>query len=397
MKTFNHKAPLGQSILIGRTLSPWDKMFLGVVQRYGGFDNAHGHLCRADTITEEYLSHIYAAPLEAAALPLTAKQNMTGNLHDGIAYTEEDLRTRMSTVLERLISYGTTRFSTCIDVTPDIGEDGQLAFRIATELKAKYASQIELEIGPTPIFGLKEGTDRWRVFAEAAKSADFLAALPEKDDYFGLRDRDGKIGYREHLREIIALACDLHKPVQIHVDQANSPDETGTETIVEGLKGWVRQPQIDGHFGPTTWLIHMLSPSCYDEKRFARLLDNLLELHLGVIVCPTAAISMRQLRPINSPTHNSIARVLELCKAGVPVLFGTDNICDIFVPQSDGDMLTEMKLMSHAVRFPIPHVLAKLAAGVPLNEVDRSTIGEVLYQDRKAYNRVDPNWQSMFD
>ena len=186
MKTFNHKAPLGQSILIGRTLSPWDKMFLGVVQRYGGFDNAHGHLCRADTITEEYLSHIYAAPLEAAALPLTAKQNMTGNLHDGIAYTEEDLRTRMSTVLERLISYGTTRFSTCIDVTPDIGEDGQLAFRIATELKAKYASQIELEIGPTPIFGLKEGTDRWRVFAEAAKSADFLAALPEKDDYFGV-------------------------------------------------------------------------------------------------------------------------------------------------------------------------------------------------------------------
>ena len=396
-KTLNKKATLHRSVLADRVLSPWDEMFLKIVELYGGFDNAHGHLCRADTVTRQYLDHIYTTPLEAAKLPLYAKQNMTGNLHDGLGYTEKDLRRRMSRVIERLIKYGTTRFSTCIDVTPDIGENGQLAFRIAQELKEKYARQISLELGPTPIFGFKQGTDRWKVFAEAAKKADFLAALPEKDDYTGLKDRDGKMGYREHLREVIGLARDLHLPVQIHLDQANDPNEAGTETLIEGLKGWIEQPKVKGCDGPTVWLIHMISPSGYDEKRFAKLLDWLVDLHLGVIVCPTAAISMRQLRPIVSPTHNCIARVLELCKRGVPVLLGSDNICDIFVPQSDGDMLTEVKMLGHAVRFPIPHVLAKLAAGVPLNEVDRSTIGGVLYQDAKVFGRIDPGWQPAVD
>jgi cytosine/adenosine deaminase-related metal-dependent hydrolase len=372
-------------------------MFLEIVESYGGFDNAHGHLCRADTVTREYLDHIYTSPLEAASLPLSAKQNMTGNLHDGKAYTEENLRVRMAAVIERLISYGTTRFCTCIDVTPDIGEDGQLAFRIAAELKEQYAGRIAIEIGPMPIFGFKRGTERWNVFAKAAEKADFVALLPEKDDYSGRSDRDGKIGYREHLREGINLARALHKPVQIHVDQANDPRENGTEILIEGLKGWVEQPKISGHDGPTIWLIHDISSAAYAEDRYAYHLNWLVDLFLGVICCPTAALSMRQLRAINCPTHNSIARVLELCKCGVPVLFGSDNICDIYVPQSDGDMLTEMKVLGHAVRLAIPHVLAKLAAGIPLNEVDRSTIGEVLYQDSKVFARIDSSWKSAVD
>ncbi len=394
-KTLNTKAQLGHSPLVPRALSPWDRMFLKIVEELGGFDNAHGHGCRADTITSEYLAHIFQDPLAAAAWSLRAKQKATGNLHDGLAYTEENLRARMSSVFERLIGYGTTRFSTCIDATPDIGEAGQLAIRVAAELKAKYAQQLALEIGPTPIFGFKRETKRWEVFAEAAANPNvsFLAALPEKDDHSGLHDRDGRIGYREHLREVIGLARSLHKPVQIHLDQANSSDEAGTETLIEGLRGWCEQPQVPGYDGPTIWLIHMISPSCYDERRFARLLDWLVDLHLGVIVCPTAAISMRQLRPVSAPIHNSIARVLELCMRGVPVLLGSDNVGDIFVPQSNGDMLTEVLMLGHAIRFPIPHVLAKLAAGVPLNDVDRSIIGNVLSQDEGVFREMDPNWQ----
>ena len=38
----------------------------------------------------------------------------------------------------------------------------------------------------------------------------------------------------------------------------------------------------------------------------------------------------------------SIARVAELIKAKVPLRIGTDNISDVFVPQGDGDMLTEI-------------------------------------------------------
>jgi len=374
-----------------RGLSPYDQMLLEAVMANGGFYNAHAHLDRADTLDSIHLTHINTTPMEASILPLSVKQNMTGNLHLGVAYTEQDLRQRMTRVINRLISYGTVRISTCIDATPDIGEGGLLAIRVALELKEQFAHKIKIEIAPNPIFGFKEGTDRDEVFVRAAEQADFLSALPEKDDYSGMINRDGKIGFEKHLRRVIGLGCELHKQVHIHLDQANDPNEKGTETLLRGLP-WIDQPLIPGYSGPTIWVIHMISPSAYSEERFARLVDGLIEHNVGVIVCPTAAISMRQLRPIESPTHNSIARVLELCKRKVPVRIGTDNICDVFVPQGDGDMLTELKMLGHAVRLATPHVWAKLAAGVPLNEVDIACIERVLNTDRKVFLGFDPNF-----
>ena len=266
-----------------------------------------------------------------------------------------------------------------------------LAIRVAQELKEKYAPTFNLRIAPNPIFGFKEGSDRWDVFKRAAAQSDFVSALPEKDEYVDVVRRDGKVGFRRHIRMVLELACELQKEVHLHLDQANDPTEVGTETLIEGLK-WLDQPKIPNHKGPSVWVIHMISPTGYSEKRFDCLVDQLLEFNVGVIVCPSAAISMRQLRPISAPVHNSIARLLVLCHRKVPVRLGTDNICDVFVPQSDGDMLTEVKLAGHAERFAIPHVWAKLAAGVSLNEVDRDAIGRVLYQDRKVYAIHNPNW-----
>lgn len=392
------KAPLQGKMGVARVLSPYDQMLLSMVEQRGGFNNAHGHLDRADTLDAAYLSHINTTPLEASSLPLRAKQSLTGDLHRGIAYTADNLGERMSRTLDRLIAYGTTRFCTCIDATPDISEDGLLAMRIALELKEKYKDLINLEIGPSPIFGFKTDSRRWEVFVEASKmeGVSFISGLPEKDDYVGLQKRDGRVGFRKHIEMLLRLGCELGTEVHLHLDQANDPNEAGTETLLEGL-GWLDQPKIPDHEGPTVWAIHMISPSCYDENRFKRLVDGLLKYNVGVIVCPTAAVSMRQLRPINSPTHNSIARVLELCKSRVPVLIGTDNICDVYVPQSDGDLLTELKMLGHVIRFATPHVLASLGAGVPLNEVDRTTIGEVLYQDRRVYSGIDSAWVPAVD
>jgi cytosine/adenosine deaminase-related metal-dependent hydrolase len=396
------KAQLSCSMVVPRALSPYDEMLLETAQSFGGFNNAHTHLDRGDTLQDKYLSHINTTSLRAASLPLRAKQSLTGELHLGLAYTEADLRERMSRLIEREISYGITRIATCIDATPDIGEKGLLAMRVANELKAKYAERVVIEIAPNPIFGFKEGTGRWEVFEAAAHMADFLSALPEKDDFADPRNRDGRVGFQKHLRMVMELGCKLKKEVHIHLDQANDPTERGTETLLEGLK-WIDQPKImepNGqitHINPTVWVIHMISPSCYSEERFSRLITELLRFNVGVIVCPTAAISMRQLRPNDSPTHNSIARMLELCKSRAPVLIGTDNICDVFVPQSNGDMLTEILMGGHALRFAPPHVWGKLAAGAPLNEFDRATIGEVLYQDAKVFSGINPAWRPAVD
>ncbi|MDO8512208.1 MAG: hypothetical protein Q7S57_02955 [bacterium] len=374
-------------------MSPYDRLITGVIMQGGGYYNAHAHIDRADTLDDRYLRHINTTPLEASNRPLPVKQNLVGDLHRGCAYTEEDLRERMSQVLDRLIAWGTTRLDTCIDATSGIGENGLLAIRVANELREKYADSLVMRIAPNPIFGLKVGTMRWEIFEEAARNhAQYLSALPEKDAYDSETTRDGKQGFDRHIWMMLELACEIGKEIHFHVDQANDPSEHGTETVLDGLHWFLQNHKFPERKEPWVWMIHMLSPSAYDEKRFSDLVERLVQYNVGVVVCPSAVLSNRQLRPIMAPTHNSITRILELCHRRVPMRIGTDNICDVFVPQSDGNMLTELKLAGLGVRFSITHVWAKLAMNVPLNEVDRDAIGRTLYEDRKAWAKCDPAW-----
>lgn len=373
-------------------LTSYELEVLSHVFKLGGFYNAHAHIDRADTLEPRYLEHIGTTPLEASSFPLSVKQNLVGDLHLGHAFTEENLRERMSRAIERQIAFGTRRLDTNIDATPDLPEDGLLAIRVALELKEKYKNEITIRIAPNPIFGFREMTGRWEVWKEAAAQCDYLSGLPEKDDYTGAVDRKGKVGFRPAVRRVLELGAKLGVEVQFHLDQENSPREAGTETMLEGLR-WVDVPKLPNG-EPSVWVVHMISPSAYSEDRFKRLTDGLLEHNVGVIVCPSAGISMRQLRPIETPTHNSLARVMELIKLKIPLRLGTDNICDVFVPQSEGDMLTEIKIAGHAVRSATPSIWAKLATGTTLNNVDVATVGRVLHQDRKVFEHIAPsNWR----
>jgi cytosine/creatinine deaminase len=374
-------------------LTSYEQDVLSHVFEMGGFYNAHAHLDRADTLDPCYLAHLGITPLEASFFPLSVKQNLVGDLHRGLAYTEENLRERMSRAILREIALGVRRLDTNIDATPDLPEGGLLAIRIACELKEEYKDRITIRIAPTPIFGFREETGRWEVFKEAAKYCDYLSGLPEKDDFSNTSERNGKVGFRPALRMVLELGAELGKEVQFHLDQANSSSESGTEMLLEGLR-WVNVPRLSDS-EPSVWVIHMISPSTYSEGRFRVLVDQLLEHNVGVIVCPSAALSMRQFRPVSTPTHNSIARVMELIKMKVPLRLGTDNICDVFVPQSEGDMLTEIKIIGHAVRFATPSIWAKLAAGIPLNNVDIATVERALSEDQKVFlNLTQGAWHS---
>lgn len=384
-----------QSLRRDLALLPWyDQEFLDMCGKFGGIFNAHAHLDRAYTLEDKYLRHIGTTPLEASSLPLSVKQNLVGDLHKGLAYTKENLLERLTYAIELQIAYGVTRIDTNIDATPDLPEDGLLAINVALELKRKYAIRgLDLRVAPTPIFGFKQGTDnrlsRWDVFANAVEKCDYLSLLPEKDDFPKGSDSDGKVGFKRHIRMGLELACKLGKEVQFHLDQMNIPSENGTERLLDVLEV-LDMPVVSGVKGPTVWIIHMISPSAYDETRFARLIERLLEFHVGVIVCPSAALSMRQLRSIEAPIHNSIARVLELVKRKVPIRLGTDNIADVFVPQGDGDMLTEVKIGGVGLRLNPPSIWAKLASGKAPNNVDIAAVGRILHEERKASGHVGP-------
>jgi cytosine/adenosine deaminase-related metal-dependent hydrolase len=320
----------------------------------------------------EYVEYADMDPWEIATYPLSTKQHTTGVLHEGPAYSEQSLRERMTHALEESIANGTKRVDTFIDTTADC--IGLTALETTLGIKEKYRDEIEFRIGAYPIFGFKDSEKkRWELFEEGAKMADYIGTLPERDN------RKGHIGFKEHFRRVITLADRLGKSIQMHVDQTNNPEDTGTETLVEAVR-WLR-PDSRGHAEkrePTVWAVHALSIASFDEERFHKLTAGLKENNIGIIVCPGATISNKQNRKIQVPMHNSITRVLEFLLEDIPVRMGSDNIEDFFMPAGSPDMFWEVKTAADALRFYNFNTWAKIACGKKLNEVDKMKIRQAL-------------------
>ena len=356
----------------------WDGTLERTVREFGGWVNAHTHLDRANTFAPEFLQHANIDPIGAAGLSLQVKQILVGELHKGLAYRPDSLYQSIRAELERMAAMGTREVVSFIDATPDIG---MVAVEQAVRLRDEFRHRLAFKIAISPIFGFKNpnlNSDRWDVYRQAAEVADVLGGLPSRDR------GEGRVGFDGHVRMILELGKELGKPVHLQVDQDNDPREEETEQVIQAVR-WLGSPHVPGESGPTVWAVHAISPSCYNEARFQRLLDDLLTYNIGVICCPTAALSMFQLRPILAPVHNSIARLLDIMTAGVPVRVGTDNICDIFIPNGDGSVHSEVWVAATALRFYHTMVWAKVGAAIPLNEGDKEWIRQALQRARDSW------------
>jgi len=365
-----------------------------------GFCDGHIHLDRCFTYEQKFLPPGINLN-EIADLPLQVKQDLIGYLHDGPAYGEKSLKQRMVKQIERAGQIGTREMWAVIDTTPDIG---LRAFRLAKKLQQHYSEHIDLKIGCYAVFGLKNpliNNDRLSLMAEAAETADFIVGLPEKDE------EETRIGFKGQVNLLLEMGYSTKKEVHIHVDQANSDAQKETFKVIECLEGlipeklvWYKSPGR-----PKLWCVHVISPSCYNPEEFTRLINLLLKYNIGVICCPVAAISMRELRSEYSPIHNSIARVTELLRAGVKMSFGTDNVNDIFVPSGNGLILREIAEVSNFIRNYAAHILVKVGMGIDLNKGDRAILARALYEKRKSYLRheenikkiIEKNYQIVFD
>src|SRR5690606_19488249 len=125
-------------------------------------------------------------------------------------------------------------------------------------------------------------------------------------------------------------------------DQENNPFESETEllalkTIEHGLNGRVSA-------------VHAVSLAAKPPIEQDRILRIAQDAGLSFIVCPSAALSMKQL-DLNAPIHNSIAPVARILEHNLPVYIGVDNIADLFMPMVDGSLWFECRLLMEACRF----------------------------------------------
>jgi len=315
-----------------KTHSPWDlkTQMLEAIKKNGGFVNCHAHFDKAYFITRE--------GLDKAMVDMEVKWRMS----DGIKResTVEDIKARIRRALDDLVNQGCRFTCTFVDAYDAVGHK---AIDAALAVKEEYKDKITLLTITQPLGGLVD--DKARVlYEEITAKADIAGGLPSKD-----RPHDEK-----HLDYLFEIAKKLNKPVHVHIDQENNPNERDTEKLIAAVK----RHNYEGR----TVAVHVISVSAQPKEYRVKIYKELAELGIAVVVCPSAALSMRQLDQYNAPVHNSIANVPEMLESGVLVGLGVDNIADFYEPFVDGDMWTELRLMQEACRYYDLNALVKVAS-----------------------------------
>ena len=299
---------------------PWNLRlhFLSEVEQRGGFKNHHAHFDKAYLISRKNL--------EMGQADMQKKWDLYQHLKEN--YTHQDLVERIERGLVSMIKQGATYCRTMVDADATVG---LLPIRAALEVKERYKDAIQFEIGVQPLQGVL-AEDSFEVYLQACELADYCGGLPSRD-----RPRP-----EAHLDRIFEVAKRLGKPVDVHVDQENNPDENESEllalkTIEHGLQGQV-------------FAVHSISLAAHPETHQDRVIEKMLEADIGVIICPSAALSMKCLdKP--APIHNSIAPFVKMKEAGLRTYLGVDNINDLFLPINDGDLWTECRMLMEACRY----------------------------------------------
>ena len=292
--------------------------FLEEIRKRGGFSCHHAHFDKAFLITPDNFQRSTASLQEKWKIYREFKEN----------YTVDSLVERMSKCVDILLQQDTKYIKTFLDADSVVG---QKCIDAGLLVKDMYTDRVEIDLGIQPLEGLdnKESYDN---FVLACEKADFIGGLPDRDK-----------SPKKHVKKLFSLSKDLNKSVDIHVGQNNLPSEKETEMVLDVME------ELD--FDNKVNLVHCISLACQDQDYIMHQVNRMKNLNVSVIVCPSAAISMKQNHSVYSPVHNSIAPVELLLEGGVEVKLGIDNISDLFMPLVDGDLWFETRLLMESTRI----------------------------------------------
>tara|TARA_B100000212_G_scaffold326159_1_gene288424 strand:+ start:2758 stop:3738 length:981 start_codon:yes stop_codon:yes gene_type:complete len=298
------------------------------IMDFGGFVNAHAHLDRAYTVTRKSLAHANDHLFKKWTFvdEIKSKSNV------------EDYKTRISTALANQTFLRTQAVCSFVDIDPICGQNALVAARLSAH---EYEEQIRLIIACQTLKGVLDKTAR-RTLEASLEDVDIIGSLPGADP--GKEDK--------HLDVVMMWAKSLGKRLHVHVDQLNSPLERETELLARKTM----QHGLEGH----VTAIHSISLAAHKKAYRREVYKMASDAGLSFITCPSAWIDHKRSDEL-MPSHNSITPVDEMLEQGLTVAIGSDNICDVYKPFCDGDMINELRLLIDACRIYNPVDIINIA------------------------------------
>lgn len=297
---------------------------LDKVKASGGWVNAHAHIDRAYILDDDNFRLVNGTLKEKWDFPDTYKKRASVN----------EIYDHMARVCEDMIRQGVQAIGSFIDVDPIIGDK---AIKAADKLRKDYQGKIELRFINQVVKGVIEPESR-KWFETGAEFVDIIGGLPEKD-----QGREA-----EHLDILFETAKkNGGKPLHVHIDQYNMPDQRDTELLVQKTLEHAYQGKVAA--------VHSISVGAQPREYRQKLYAQIKEAGVVVVACPVGWIDNSWVagkdNDIIGPIHNAMTPVKEMVAAGVTVAIGTDNIQDIYKPFSDGDMWTELRFLLEGQRL----------------------------------------------
>ena len=316
----------------------------------GGFVNAHSHLDIAWVADSPMVRQLaedkgLSSPYEVAQLPLREKIDFLDVRLRTDADHRASLSQRIGRTLEGLEGSHGRACRTCITVGSELRPD---ALDVANGVKEAFAGRVHLQITALHMRNILDDAEELAAFRTACRhpAVDVIGGLPQA----GCSDLE------RYYDLLFKLSIEMDKPLEAHTDELLVPDERET-----GVFAAVADRYRQQGFSQLLSVVHAaaLSAQPPDERR--RIASLLAAAEVGVIVCPRSSIGIASL-DVPSHLHNCIAPLKDLLAEGVIVALGSDNISDIFVPFSHGDLIEEIDFLAEATRFYDLDVLADIAS-----------------------------------
>lgn len=310
------------------------QMLLDRIAATGGWVNAHSHIDRAYILDEDNFSLINKPLMEKWHFPDEFKRTAS----------VDDIYNNMVRVVEMQLEQGVQALASFIDVDP-IVEDK--AIKAARLLKKSHGDRLELRFINQVVKGVLEPEAR-KWFDIGAEFVDFIGGLPERDAG----------NEAEHLDVLFeAGKRNGGKPLHVHVDQLNMPDQRDTELLV--------QKTIEHDYHGKVVAIHCISVGAQPVEYRKELYAKMKDAGIIVVACPCAWIDNSwvagKTEDVIGPIHNALTPVKEMHAAGLTVALGTDGIQDIYKPFTDGDLWTELRFLLEAQHFYDIDALVEIA------------------------------------
>ena len=282
------------------------------IHSHGGFINAHAHFDRAYTIKPKMMDKTHDHLFEKWEYVDNFKRNASvGDYFENI-----------KAAVDSQLFLSTRAACTFVDIDPVCEYNAITAAKIAQE---HYGDEFPLVIACQTLKGVLEKKPR-QLIEGAMDDFQIFGGLPAKD-----KGRES-----EHIDQLMLWAKDTGKRVHVHVDQLNHPSEKETEllarkTIEHGLEGMVTA-------------VHSISLAAHPKAYREEVYKICQDANLSFITCPSAWIDHPRREDL-VPSHNALTPVDELLERGLTVAIGSDNICDVYKPFCDGDMINELRLL----------------------------------------------------